>query len=254
MDKFTTQKARKREKMIISIASLKGGVGKTTIATFLSQAFIRHGDSVTLIDLDHNNNLTDFFLRDSPLEWLETRNIFEALKGKPFQDCVWETPLGPKIIPATPSLSNLDSTLGSDPGLAFRFREDVRELDSDIVIIDIHNAKHLGLFLAIYASDLVLSPFTLNRWTFQGAMDIQAEAEKAQRTLREPVDFLAVRSNLTEKKSIELGSIEGLTMAETTIYRSDAIETAVSLGEFLNPGIKAFRPFEELVKEIIDEP
>lgn len=238
--------------MIISIASLKGGVGKTTIATFLAQAFNSRGKSVQLIDLDHNNNLTDFYLRETDYTELESKNIFKVLQGsKSFEEANFILPTGIKIIPATPTLSNLDSTLGSDPGLTFRFREDLRSLDSDIIIIDIHNAKHLGLYLALYASDVVLSPFTLNRWTYQGSIDIQSEVEKASKTIKSRIEFIGVRSNLTEKKSQELDSITDLKIANTTIHRSEAIETASSIAEFLSPNTKAFKEFILLSQELL---
>ncbi|WCL51479.1 ParA family protein [Leptospira sp. GIMC2001] len=237
--------------MIISVASLKGGVGKTTISTFLAQAFAARGFSVQLIDLDHNNNLTDFFLREIDSNELESRSIFKVLQGYlSIEAANFTLPSGIKIVPATPTLSNLDSTLGSDPGLTFRFREDLRSLESDIIIIDIHNAKHLGLYLALYASDIVLSPFTLNRWTYQGSIDIQTEVEKASKTIKEKIQFIGVRSNLTDKKSLELDNVTDLKIAKTTIHRSEAIETASSIAEFLNPNTKAFKEFLSLSEEI----
>lgn len=55
---------------IIVAASIKGGVGKTSTAVFLAQALVTRGHNVLAVDGDHNNNLTDFFLRDViPKPW-----------------------------------------------------------------------------------------------------------------------------------------------------------------------------------------
>ncbi len=50
---------------VITFGSLKGGVGKTTCAAFLAQALASKGARVLAADIDANNNLTDYFLRDS---------------------------------------------------------------------------------------------------------------------------------------------------------------------------------------------
>ncbi|EMN94783.1 VirC1-like protein, partial [Leptospira interrogans serovar Medanensis str. UT053] len=60
---------------IICLASMKGGVGKTTIDVFLAQAFFQLGFRVLVVDMDPNNNLTDYFLRAISVGAISSQNI-----------------------------------------------------------------------------------------------------------------------------------------------------------------------------------
>ncbi|EMM71477.1 VirC1-like protein [Leptospira weilii str. 2006001855] len=64
---------------IITLANLKGGVAKTTTAINLSIQLREKRKRVLCMDLDLNNNLTDFFLRGVREEELDERNIYHAL-------------------------------------------------------------------------------------------------------------------------------------------------------------------------------
>ncbi|WP_036065616.1 ParA family protein, partial [Leptospira weilii] len=63
---------------IITLANLKGGVAKTTTAINLSIQLREKRKRVLCMDLDLNNNLTDFFLRGVREEELDERNIYHA--------------------------------------------------------------------------------------------------------------------------------------------------------------------------------
>ncbi|PJZ89503.1 ParA family protein, partial [Leptospira levettii] len=95
---------------IFTIASLKGGSGKTTLSIFLAQTFVSKGLKVLLIDLDHNNNSTTYSLRetDPGFDDVDDRNVAHAIIGsKEIEEVIYSSVHGYDVIPATPSLHSI---------------------------------------------------------------------------------------------------------------------------------------------------
>lgn len=112
--------------IIITCASSKGGVGKSTTAACLAGAFAKSGETVHLIDLDSNHTLS---------RWMNNAGI------------------RPRAItvstPDPDQLSDHLKKLNADNG-------------PDIVIIDIAGTYERGLTVAIARSHLTLIPSTLS--------------------------------------------------------------------------------------------
>src|SRR5262249_21291971 len=69
-----------RKTAIISLANLKGGVGKTTLTANLGAAFASEGLRVLLIDLDHQSTLTSRALGGPELdEVLRTKRFIHSV-------------------------------------------------------------------------------------------------------------------------------------------------------------------------------
>jgi chromosome partitioning protein len=112
--------------LIITCASSKGGVGKSTTAACLAGAFAKSGETVHLIDLDSNRTLSRWFNDDA----IRPRAITVTT-------------------PDPEKLSEHLKKLGADNG-------------PDVILIDIAGLNERGLTVAIARSHLTLIPATLS--------------------------------------------------------------------------------------------
>jgi chromosome partitioning protein len=239
---------------ILTISSLKGGVGKTTIAAFLAQALRGMGKRVLSVDLDHNNNLTDYHLRNVDVAEIEAANVRHVLNGtRKYEDCiVVETGrnVGP-IIPATPSLATVGLELCRDPGAVLRLRSGLRKLEYDYIIIDTPPALTLELTAGLYAADLVLVPVSASRWTVQGYQVIADEVARVAEAIGQSPRMLAVPSMVTEAEAQVIQAAEVWTATKASIRRDTAIRSAASEGRELRTGTHGREWFDALAAEVM---
>jgi chromosome partitioning protein len=236
---------------IITIASLKGGCGKTSTALFLAEALAHTGHRVILIDADPNNNATDYLARDETPEAIEARSLFHALAGRrELADCIISSSFGLDLIPGTPSLASASIELASDPGVSLRFPMDVKALDADFVIIDTTPALTLEMRLAVYAADVVLVPVGLSRWTLQGYEIIANEVQKAERSTGRNRKLLALPSIVTEREAAQLRAIPTWKSTETAILKLAAIRNATNAAKSLKANTVAWEMFWKLAEEV----
>ncbi|WP_017851571.1 ParA family protein [Leptospira interrogans serovar Szwajizak] len=248
---------------IVTLANLKGGVAKTTTAINVSLQLSQRKKRVLCMDLDLNNNMTDFFLRGAQEEELDARNVYHALlEQKEIETCVYETRFpGIHILPATLSLGKLTEELGSDPVVLVSFLERLRELPYDYVIIDTPVYLSLELRFALWVADIVLYPIRPSRWNFQGTKTLLEEIEKmfgefqeAGLKSRNPQTML-VPSIVTKRKK-DLERIEKLRgkykVSKTVIWKLSAIESASEMGRALKENTKGYELFRELTEELFE--
>ncbi|WP_061271191.1 ParA family protein [Leptospira interrogans] len=247
---------------IVTLANLKGGVAKTTTAINLSLQLSSRKKKVLCMDLDLNNNLTDFFLRGVKEEELEERNIYHALiEQKEITACIYETQFtGISILPATIGLGKITEELGSDPRVFGSFVEKLRKLDYDYVIIDTPVYLSLELRFALFVADMVLYPVRPSRWNFQGTKTLLGEIEnifeeyqeadgkeKKAKTLLVP-SIVGKSKKESERITILKKNYE---VSNTVVWKLSAIETATELGKALKENTKGYELFEELTNEVL---
>ena len=238
----------------IVCASLKGGCGKTSLAVFLGQALAMKGQRVLVIDLDHNNNLTDYFLRNVDAGEIESKGIYQVLKGSlSMTDSIYSSEFLLDVIPATPTLSRIEIELMRDPGALLRFASALRRLDYDFVIMDTPPSISFALTAALYAADMVLCPVSWSRWTIQGYSLLSEECSRVSESKGIPLRLRAVPSMVTNLENNKLREVKLWDIMESRISKAPSIKNAGSSGKKLRQAVKAWLDFQNLAEELLNE-
>lgn len=235
---------------VISVASLKGGAGKTAVSIFLSQLLSEKG-RVLAVDLDHNNNLTDYFLRSVDTERIEAANVYHVLTGtRRIEDCIHESG-SVSVLPATPHLARAGFELSRDPGAILRFSKTLKKLDFSAIVIDTPPALSFELSAALYSSCTVVSPVSLSRWTVQGFALLRDEISGVSHAIGRGPRLLALPAqvNATQEKKLRAGAFADFTRA--CIHRSAAIKSACDSGKPLKATSESYAEFRALAKELV---
>ncbi|TGL23043.1 ParA family protein [Leptospira yanagawae] len=232
---------------IITIASMKGGVGKTTLAVYLAAYLAKTSKKVLLIDADPNNNLTDFFLRDEELSSLEKLNLFQSLLGLiGVNDSIRQISTYLSILPSTPELAKSQIELANDPGTMIRFQADLKKLKYDFIVWDTPPSLTYELFLALFGADYVLSPIGFSRWTIQGFSLIETACKKMKAPLPIAVPCMVTKKDSERIYESGLGRISKAFISKNIAYGKSAI-----LGKLVPENSDLWDEFKFLVKEIL---
>ena len=239
---------------LFAVTSVKGGVGKTSLAVHLSLTMAKKGLRVLACDLDHNNNATDFFLRDSDVSDIEALNIKQVFIEKiGIEDAIWKITkngITLDVLPATPALWTIGQELITEPMALSRFTSHVRTLDYDAIVFDTPPARCFELQAALYSADFFLFPVSPNRWIIQNYNLILNELRKVeQSTGRNPtvnvVPYMVSPTSCDFVKSVNIW-----TSTETAFPRDAAVPNSTDAGKRLKDGGKADILFSALVEEI----
>lgn len=159
---------------VITVASSKGGVGKTTIATHLAVGLALRGHRTLLIDLDPTASATAVLVGQQPAG---SAGAAEALLGDG-PPRVLEVPgrAGLAVLPATRRLDEADTALAAQVGAdhaVMRLLERARGLD--YVAIDTPPALGRRTLAALVAADGVIVPVPATTWALDGLVRVQEQ-------------------------------------------------------------------------------
>jgi chromosome partitioning protein len=143
----------------IAIAIQKGGVGKTTTTVNLAAALARAGKSVLLIDLDHQGNLTSYFV--GVADALERSTVYDLImRQKYVEPIVIGSDLD--LLPANSELAAANMELTGKMDREYALAQALEQLYAksfyDYVLFDCPPALDLMTINALVAANYLIIP------------------------------------------------------------------------------------------------
>lgn len=199
---------------IITVATSKGGAGKTTVAQLIAGRVAEKGYRVAVIDADYNHSLSDWLRRFEAYPITVVTELDET-----------------KIIP-----------------LAERLAE-----THDLVVIDTAGAATQATVFAIGCADLVLIPCQLSSADIVEASKTHQLVQSAASMTRQEIVVSVVLTDY-QPKTIIAGHVEeelkafGLQVLPTRLYRLVAYKEMTFSGKLPKSGLAS-----ELVDSMLDD-
>lgn len=182
----------------VSIINLKGGVGKTVTSINMAYGLMRRGRRVLLVDCDKQGNTSKFFKCYS----MDKPSLSDVLTGDAdIKAAVYLTDysntdnLAPTldVIPSDMSLINAAKQIDNDP---VRPREtrlkcalEIIDWEYDYCIIDCAPDINIPIVNALVASDDVIIPVVIDKFTFDGIAEVMGKIDEVRKWLNHGLNF-----------------------------------------------------------------
>lgn len=196
------------------LANLKGGVGKSAIATQIAYYF--HDvlkQRVLFIDMDHQGNSSKA-IKASGLATV-SQNTSYALLTKDIE-IEKESFL---LLAADPNLSMLERQPKDHNDYANRLAERIKSLenDFDVCVIDVNPNPDIRLTVSLVSADYVLSPIQLNQEAVDGIGAMLNDPKRGIRSVQanwnKGLQFLGLLPNLVEPTPFQRQNLVDLAKA-----------------------------------------
>ncbi|WP_151074401.1 ParA family protein [Borreliella turdi] len=246
-----------KKPIIITLASLKGGVGKSSLSIIFSYVLKELGKKVLLIDLDPQNSLTSYF--NQYISNIKKHNVYEFLKGNTYFDkCENKINEYISIIPSHPVLEkfNTDDIDYKEIILEFRLNKSSKSFDFDYIIIDTSPSRNFLLKNALNVTDHIIIPVQVERWSIE-SFSILTETINNIQNIKNKKYNISIIENQFIKNRNTLKEVEDVLYKKYGKYIKGKIHFSNSIKVFINdllePSLKEiyYREAENALKDIL---
>jgi chromosome partitioning protein len=269
LKRFAPQAERRtrgpREGKVLSVASLKGGVGKTTTSVNVAAALARfHGQRVLLVDLDPQGHVgTSLRTQIHPGGGSLARTLTGETPGHVMDVAVDTTVPQLRITPSDPALGDAENLLSTKIGKELILRDalEITRTYYDVILIDCPpNLGNLTLN-ALVASDYLLVPCDLSPLALRGAENLLQQAQTVGARLNPGLDLLGLVITRHDARTLSmneamLGSLAagyGESLFPTRIGISTGLARAQHEGKDIfehDPKSRGAQHYRELAGEV----
>lgn len=236
----------------ITVASQKGGVGKTTTALEIFDCLTKAGFNTLFIDLDQQCNSTHTL--DIEVEEGTTKTIYEVLK----KTCFLTETIQHGIVPGSPLLSSIEFELAMAIDGSQRLRNLLTNVDDiyDYCIID--TPPNLGIYLlsALVAANKVIIPVRADKYSIEGLKNIIETVVAVQENFNPSLEIAGVllttydqRNELDRNLWLKLRTEDlGVPVFKTPIRTCQKVKTAQNNCKLLSDIFPSATAFEDYLK------
>jgi chromosome partitioning protein len=247
----------------LAIATIKGGVGKTTIIYNLAGAFAESGRKVLVVDLDPQGNLSSVFLENI---YRLPATVYDITINPdvPTTTAIQKTAFAKiDILPANVDLSRIEFQLAGDAEAQYYLADKLKEVDQyDWILMDTPPHPGLMTLSALVAADGVIIPVECQEWAARGTTYVLNMIGKLQRRANPQLNLLGyvinkydARRKLEESYKEVLLERCGSEVFQTIIRNSVKYPESVSTRRPLTiyqPGSNQAETFRQLAREILE--
>ncbi|UPA18599.1 ParA family protein [Borrelia puertoricensis] len=198
---------------VITIASIKGGVGKSTSAIIFA-TLLAKDYKVLLIDMDTQASTTSYFYETIEEKNIDLRknNVYEVLIDKlDINSSILSVKSNLDLIPSYLTLHSINAFGYKHTLSEFKLKNELKYLNItyDFVIIDTPPSLDFTLTSSLVCCNYIIVPLTAEKWTIESFDLLKFFMEKI--SLELPIFFIITRfkKNNTHKQLLEMLSSKG---------------------------------------------
>ena len=248
---------------VLTIANLKGGVGKTV--TTINTAYVlatEYGKKVLLVDNDQQGNCSQFF----GVYGYDKPSMTDVMKRRvTAEEVIQRTEYeGLDIIPANLSLAEAEKAVLMDSVTPqqVRLKEILRQVKEDYDYVLIDNAPSLGMCVinSLATSDYLIIPAKIDKFTFDGIDSLMNQLATVKEYFNPQIELLGTlitsyRRNDTNQQGAEwLKQAEKYKAFDSYIRWTDKMDESTFTAEPVmvhSPRCGAAKDYKAFVAELV---